>query len=115
MIVPLVMIKTLAITAGAGVFSLYVTVVTFIPAILTYIPVPVKMEVEREEQPNSVDRVLNLIAGIGKHSWGRNIIFFSLSSTVWGKGITQIVVGDNEEGSATFTLILLIISRNVCQ
>jgi len=103
MIVPLVMIKTLAITAGAGVFSLYLTVVTFIPAILSYIPAPVKMEVEREERPNSVDRVLNRIAGIGKHSWGRNIILFIfIILTVLGiKGITQIVVGDNEEGSAT--------------
>jgi len=103
MIVPLVMIKTLAIAAGAGVFSLYVTVVTFIPAILTYIPVPVKMEVDREEQPNSVDRVLNQIAGIGKHSWVRNIVLvLFIGLTVLGiKGITQIVVGDNEEGSAT--------------
>ena len=53
LIVPLIMIKTLAITAGAGVLSLYVTMVTFIPAILTYIPVPAKLEVERAERRNS--------------------------------------------------------------
>ena len=103
LIVPLAMIKTLAVTAGTGVLSLYITVVTFIPAILTYIPVPVKMEVQREEQPNSVDKVLNRIAGIGKHSWGRTIIllFFIILTVLGIKGITQIVVGDNEEGSAT--------------
>jgi hypothetical protein len=102
LIVPLTMIKSLAITAGAGVLSLFFTVVTFIPAILTYIPVPVKVEVEREGRANIVDSVLNCIARIGNHSSGRRIVlvlFFVLTG-LGIKGITQIVVGDNEEGSA---------------
>ena len=103
LIVPLTMIKTLAVTAGAGVLSLYITVVTFIPAILTYIPIPVKMEVEHEEQPNIVDKFLNQIAKIGKYPVGRNIILFLfiVLIAISIKGITQIVVGDNEEGSGT--------------
>ena len=103
LIVPLTMIKTLAITAGAGVLSLYVTMVTFIPAILTYIPVPAKLEVERAERRNVVDSFLNLIAWIGKHTLWRNVVLLLfIGLTGLGiKGITQIVVGDNEEGSAT--------------
>lgn len=103
LIVPLIMIKTLAITAGAGVLSLYVTMVTFIPAILTYIPVPAKLEVERAERLNVVDSFLNLIAWIGKNTLWRNIVLLVfIGLTGLGiKGITQIVVGDNEEGSAT--------------
>ena len=103
LIVPLIMIKTLAITAGAGVLSLYVTMVTFIPAILTYIPVPAKLEVERAERRNVVDSFLNLIAWIGKNTLWRNLVLLVfIGLTGLGiKGITQIVVGDNEEGSAT--------------
>jgi len=103
LIVPLIMIKTLAITAGAGVLSLYVTMVTFIPAILTYIPVPAKLEVERAERRNVVDSFLNLIAWIGKNTLWRNVVLLVfIGLTGLGiKGITQIVVGDNEEGSAT--------------
>ena len=103
LIVPLIMIKTLAITAGAGVLSLYVTMVTFIPAILTYIPVPAKLEVERAERHNVVDSFLNLIAWIGKNTLWRNVVLLLfIGLTGLGiKGITQIVVGDNEEGSAT--------------
>ncbi|MFH0814172.1 MAG: MMPL family transporter, partial [Pseudomonadota bacterium] len=102
LIVPLTMIKTLAIAAGAGVFSLYLTVVTFIPAILAYIPVPVKLEAEREARTNVVDKLLNRIAWMGKHPlWRTVILLLFIGLTALGiKGITQIVVGDNEEGSA---------------
>ena len=102
LIVPLTMIKSLAITAGSGVLSLFLTVVTFIPAILTYIPVPMKVEVEREGRANVVDNLINCIARIGNRSSGRMVVlvlFFVLTG-LGIKGITQIVVGDNEEGSA---------------
>jgi len=103
LIVPLTMIKTLAITAGAGVLSLYVTMVTFIPAVLTYLPVPAKLEVERAERRNFVDSFLNLIYWIGNHTLWRNVVLvLFIGLTGLGlRGITQIVVGDNEEGSAT--------------
>lgn len=101
-IVPLAMIKTLAIAAGAGVLSLYLTVVTFIPAVLTYLPLPVKREVEREESPNIVDAILKSLAVISNHSGLRKIILLLfLGLTLTGiKGITQLVIGDNEEGTA---------------
>jgi len=102
LIVPLSMIKSLAITAGAGVLSLFFTVVAFIPAVLTYIPVPVKVEVEREARANFVNGLLNRISRIGRHSLGKSIVLI-LFATLTGlgiKGITRIVVGDNGEGSA---------------
>jgi len=102
LIVPLAMIKSLAITAGAGVLSLFFTVMTFIPAVLTYLPVPVKLEVEKEARTTFVDGFLSRLAGIGKHSVKRSIVLllFIILTAIGIKGITQIVVGDNEEGSA---------------
>ena len=101
-IVPLAIIKSLAITAGAGVLGLFFTVMTFIPAVLSYLPVPVKIEMEREARTTFVDNLLRWLAGIGKHPLRRSVvllIFVSLSA-LGIKGMTQIVVGDNEEGSA---------------
>lgn len=101
-IVPLAIIKSLAITAGAGVLGLFFTVMTFIPAVLTYLPVPVKIEMEREARTSFVDRGLRWLAGIGKHPLRRSVVlllFVSLSA-LGIKGISEITVGDNEEGSA---------------
>jgi len=102
LIVPLAIIKSLAITAGAGVLGLFFTVMTFIPAVLTYLPVPVKIEIEREARTTFVDSMLRWLAGLGQQPLKRNVVLllFVILSALGIKGMTQIVVGDNEEGSA---------------
>lgn len=102
LMVPLAMIKTLAIAAGAGVLSLFFTVLMFIPAMLTYLPLPVRREVEKASQANFIDRIMHGIVWTGRHPVWRNLMLLGfLGLTGLGiKGITQVVIGDNEEGSA---------------
>ena len=102
LLIPLVTIKSMAIVAGAGVLSIFFTTVTFIPACLSILPLPKKMEVRREERPNIIDRVLGNIAGVVSRRSGRRIIvgIFLLLALLGIMGTTKIVVGDNESGSA---------------
>lgn len=102
LMVPLAMIKTLAIAAGAGVLSLFFTVLLFIPAMLTYLPLPVRREVEKASQANFIDRIMQGIVWFGRHPVWRNIMLIGFLALIGLgiKGITQVVIGDNEEGSA---------------
>jgi len=102
-VVPLAMIKNMAIASGVGVLAIFFTTVTFIPPILSYLPRPKRLEVEREERPNILDRILTQIALL-IHTpvlrWATLGVFF-LFAAVGLVGSSRLVVGDNEPGSAT--------------
>ncbi len=103
MVIPLAMIKNMAITSGIGVLAIFFTTVTFIPPILSYLPRPKRLEVEREERPNILDRILTQIAFLIHKPvlrWATLGVFF-LFAAVSLVGSSKLVVGDNEPGSAT--------------
>ena len=102
-IVPLAMIKSMALASGIGVLSIFFTTVTFLPPILSCLPKPKRLEVEREERPNILDAFLARIASLVYRPTSRWVTFgiFSLLAIIGLYGSSRLVVGDNEPGSAT--------------
>ena len=102
-LVPLAMIKNMAVTSGIGVLALFFTTVTFIPAVLSYLPRPKRLEIEREERPNVVDALLGQIALLIHKPVLRWVTFgaFFILAAIGMKGASMLVIGDNETGSAT--------------
>ena len=102
-IVPLAMIKSMALVSGIGVLSIFFTTVTFLPPILSYLPRPKRLEVEREERPTVLDAFLTRVASLVYRPTSRWVTFgiFFLLAVIGLTGATKLVVGDNEPGSAT--------------
>lgn len=102
-LVPLAMIKNMAVTSGIGVLALFFTTVTFIPAVLSCLPLPKKPEVEREERPNLLDALLGRITFLLHKPLLRWVTLgaFLILAAVGMKGASMLVIGDNETGSAT--------------
>jgi predicted RND superfamily exporter protein len=102
-IVPLAMIKSMALASGIGVLSIFFTTVTFLPPLLSYLPRPKRLEVEREERPTVLDAFLTRIASLVYRPTSRWVTFgiFFLLAVIGLTGATKLVVGDNEPGSAT--------------
>ncbi len=100
--VPIPIIKSMALAGGVGVFSILFTTIVFIPATLSLLPLPKRREVEREEAPTAVNRLLVRIATAVQRAPQRAIIvlFFLAAGCCGLLGASQLVVGDNEEGSA---------------
>jgi predicted RND superfamily exporter protein len=102
-IVPLAAIKSMALASGIGVLSIFFTTVTFLPPILSYLPKPKRLEVEREERSNVIDALLIRIASLIQRPRLRWATFgtFILLAALGLTGASRLVVGDNEPGSAT--------------
>ncbi len=102
-IVPLPMIKSMALASGIGVLSIFFTTVTFLPPVLSCLSKPKRLEVEREERPNILDGFLTRIASLVHTPTSRWATFgiFILLAVIGLTGASRLVVGDNEPGSAT--------------
>ncbi|MFC1461348.1 RND family transporter [Verrucomicrobiota bacterium] len=102
LIVPLTLIRSMALAAGTGILSIFITTVTFVPAALSCLPEPRKLEVEREERITLLNRILGGIAAVVTHRRGQVIVMavFALLALVGFVGARKLAVGDNEPGSA---------------
>jgi hypothetical protein len=100
--IPIPLIKSMALTAGIGAISSLFTTLTFIPPVLSLLPLPKRSEVEREEKANVIDWILTKISFLSSQSvlrWSvvlTLIVFISLGIL----GTSRLVVGDNEPGSS---------------
>jgi len=99
--IPLKLIQSMALAAGIGCFSIFLTTVFFIPAVLCYLPLPANRELQAEEKPNFLDGFLTVCA-----SWitgRRRVIFtvFAVLGAVGLVGVCRLRVGDNQPGSPT--------------
>jgi len=97
--IPFRLLQTMAMAASIGVFSLFLTTVFFIPAFLTYLPLPVREEVEKEQRIGLLDRFMVRIS-----RWvisRRMVIFavFGFLTVVGGLGLRKLRVGDEQPGS----------------
>ncbi|MGB9499325.1 MAG: efflux RND transporter permease subunit [Dissulfuribacterales bacterium] len=101
LVMPLQMIRGMAIAAGAGVLSSFFTTLIFIPAILSFLPAPKKAEILREERPTAVDRILSKLAVlVSKRSFRFCVLSgFALLAGIGVYGSSKVVIGDNEVGS----------------
>jgi len=103
LVVPLAMIRSMALTTGVGVVSIFFTTITFIPSVLSFLPPPKRKEVEREERFNLLNRILGKISSLTIHRLSRWAVvgIFLILGVVGALGASRIVVGDNEPGSAS--------------
>lgn len=103
LIVPLAMIKSMALATGTGVLSIFFTSVTFIPCVLSFLPSPKKAEIFREERFNLINKVLGKISGVSVNRSSRVVIvgIFIILTLIGLIGASRIVVGDNEPGSSS--------------
>jgi len=100
--IPILMIKGMALTAGIGAISSFFTTLTFIPPMLSILPLPKRSEVEMEEKANVIDWLLIKISFLSSKAplrWSVIIILIIFIS-IGIFGTTKLVVGDNEIGSS---------------
>jgi len=99
--VPFKLIKTMAISTGIGVLSIFLTTVFFIPSSLSYMKLPAKKEIEIEERHNFLDKFLTIVTNWITFRKKRIFITFSLLGIIGIIGLTKITIGDNQPGSPT--------------
>jgi hypothetical protein len=101
-IVPLPVIKSMAVGGGMGVLSIFFTTVIFIPATLALLPSPRRREIERAEHGTIINKILSFIPTLSHNRVLRLgvIAVFCVIGCSGLLGASNLVVGDNEEGSA---------------
>lgn len=100
--IPLDTIRSMALAAGFGIFSNFLTSFIFTPCLISYMKPPKVLEVAREEEHLLIDKLLSRVANISTHKRTRvvlSLVFISIVA-VSLFGINKIVVGDNSFGSS---------------
>lgn len=101
LLIPLDLIKGLALTAGIGILSLFVSVILFLPAVLSYVPVPCDRWRGAVNRRTLFDRLLPWLAGhIQTHRRAIIALFVLLGICSMGC-MSYLSVGDNQPGSST--------------
>lgn len=90
-------IRAMAAAAGIGVLSLFITTVLFIPACLSYMPLP--GAVAARQKPSLADRLLIRGAGWAVHRRKTVMAVFAAAGICCAGGISMLEVGDNQPGS----------------
>ncbi len=100
LLIPLDLIKALALTGGVGILSLFVSVIVFIPAVLSYVPIPCDRWRGAINRRTLFDRLLPwLAAHIQSHRLAIIAVFAMLGVCSIG-GIRSLTIGDNQSGSS---------------
>ncbi len=100
--VPLGMVRSLAITIGFGVLSIFFTTVILVPSLLSYMLPPKRLEVIKEERSSLTNKILGYFAKLAvdrKSRWVVIITFFALTFIAIF-GTSQLVVGDKRPGTS---------------
>jgi predicted RND superfamily exporter protein len=97
--IPIDIIRAMAAAAGIGVLSLFITTVLFIPACLSYMPVPPTDEIAAQQKTSLLDRLLLRAAGWAIHRRKTIMAVFSAAGICCAGGISMLEVGDNQPGS----------------
>jgi hypothetical protein len=85
--------------AGIGVLSLFITMVLFIPAFLSYLPVHSPGAVSARQKPSLTDRLLIRGAGWAVNRPKTVMAVFAAAGICCAGGISKLEVGDNQPGS----------------
>jgi len=102
LIVPLGMVRSLAIGIGFGILSIFFSTIIFVPSLLSFMKPPRRYEVLREAKPTITNRVLGYFAAIAINRVGRwtvIVVFFVLTGLSL-IGINRLEVGDKKPGTA---------------
>ncbi|MCM8789763.1 MAG: MMPL family transporter [Candidatus Omnitrophica bacterium] len=100
--IPLGMVKSLAVAIGFGILSIFFSTVILVPNLLSFMNVPRKLEVIREERTTLANRILSYFAGLAINKNSRRIVIISfLALTLVSLiGTSQLVVGDKKPGTS---------------
>ena len=101
-LIPLATIRSMALAAGFGIFSNFLTSFIFTPALISFMKHPRILEVRREEKHTIVDKFLGRLAYLSTHKKARIALLsaFVIAAVISISGIKRIVVGDNSFGSS---------------
>lgn len=100
--VPLGMVRSLAITIGFGILSIFFTTVILVPSLLSYMKPPRRLEVIKEERTTLTNRILSYFAKLAvnvKTRWLVIATFFILTFIALF-GASRLVVGDKKPGTS---------------
>jgi hypothetical protein len=97
--IPIDIIRAMAAAAGIGVLSLFITTVLFIPACLSYMPVPLPGVQAGRRKTSLLDRLLMRAAGWAVHRRKTIMGIFAAAGICCAGGISMLEVGDNQPGS----------------
>jgi len=100
--IPLGMIKSLAIAIGFGVISIFFSTVILIPNLLSFMRLPKRLEVIREEKTTLANRILGYFAKLAVQKKTRRIVIvtFFILTTVALFGASRMEVGDKRAGTS---------------
>ncbi len=100
--VPLGMVRSLAIAIGFGIFSIFFTTNILVPALLSFMKPPKRLEIIKEERATLTNKILGYFAGLAverKTRWIVILTFFILTFIALF-GTSQLVVGDKLPGTS---------------
>ncbi|MDP3142594.1 MAG: MMPL family transporter [Candidatus Omnitrophota bacterium] len=100
--IPLGMVKSLAIAIGFGVISIFFSTVILIPNLLSFMRLPKRLEVIREEKSTLTNRILGYFAklAVNKRSRLTVISTFFILTLIGLFGASQLTVGDKRAGTS---------------
>ncbi|MEI6631244.1 MAG: MMPL family transporter [bacterium] len=100
--VPLGMVRSLAITIGFGVLSIFFTTVILVPSLLSYLKPPRRLEVIKEERSSLTNKILGYFAklSVNKRSRWTVIFTFFILTFIAMFGASKLVVGDKSPGTS---------------
>lgn len=101
LLMPLDLIQALALTGGIGILSLFVSVILFIPAVLSYVPIPCDRGRGAINRRTIFDRLLPWLAGHIQAHRTVIIALFALLGICSVGCMKYLSVGDNQSGSST--------------
>jgi uncharacterized protein len=100
--VPLGMVRSLAVTIGFGVLSIFFSTVILVPNVLSFMRPPRRLEVIKEERSTLTNLALAYCARLAVKSASRRtviIVFFALTAVAL-LGTSQLAVGDKKPGTS---------------
>jgi len=100
--VPLGMVKSLAVSIGFGILSIFFSTVILVPNLLSFMKPPKRLEVIKEERATLTNRILGYFAklAVNKRSRWTVIVTFCLLTLVSLWGASQLEVGDKKAGTS---------------
>ncbi|MFH1889010.1 MAG: MMPL family transporter [Candidatus Omnitrophota bacterium] len=102
LIVPLGMVRSLAIAIGFGILSVFFSTVILVPNMLSFMAPPRRLEVIKEERTTLTNRILGYFArlAVNRRSRWMTIAGFFLLTGIAVLGMSRLEVGDKKPGSS---------------
>lgn len=107
-----VMLRHFGVTAGIGVMISYVVIITFVPAILTWVTPPQRAEIRRERTSMFTTVTSGMVARLIRWRWV--VLFATAVFTVWAGYIASQITVDHalldqfDETDPVYTTTILI-------